>query len=56
MKFTTKEISHVIFIREFSCKFKTIEELLSMESLKKQTTGADVFENIFDCLKNYNIQ
>ena len=34
----------LIFIHECTSKYEIIEELLSMESLKDQTTGADIFE------------
>ena len=46
----------LIFIRGCTSKFEIIEELLSMESLKDQTTGADIFEKVDNCLTRYNLQ
>ncbi|XP_077301672.1 general transcription factor II-I repeat domain-containing protein 2-like [Arctopsyche grandis] len=37
-------------------EFEFIEELLSMESLKYQTTGNDIFKKIEDCIAAYNLQ
>ncbi|XP_077283289.1 zinc finger BED domain-containing protein 5-like [Arctopsyche grandis] len=37
-------------------EFEIIEELLSMESLKYQTTGNDIFKKIEDCIAAYNLQ
>ena len=46
----------LISIRGCTSKFEIIEELLSMESLKDQTTGADIFEKVDNCLTRYNLQ
>ncbi|XP_077288029.1 general transcription factor II-I repeat domain-containing protein 2-like [Arctopsyche grandis] len=46
----------LIFIRGCTSEFEIIEELLSMESLKDQTTGDDIFKKIEDCIAAYNLQ
>lgn len=45
----------LIFIRACNEKFEIVEELLSMQSMKHQTTGADIFEEVQNCLLHYNL-
>jgi len=39
----------LIFIRGIDRDFNVTEELLSMESLKRTTTGEDLFRHLCDC-------
>ncbi|GLV46494.1 hypothetical protein CBL_20823 [Carabus blaptoides fortunei] len=45
----------LIFIRACNENFEIVEELLSMQSMKHQTTGDDIFEEIKNCLLSYNL-
>ena len=45
----------LIFICAINNDFDIFEELLSMESIKSQTTGSDIFEIVKKGLNNYHL-